>query len=70
MGLAHAGAGGSRTIDILCTRRSNVVEIRQEPDAHGREKPLLYQARSPGQDPAGQPLRTRSSRRSSRHPQA
>ena len=69
--MAHTGAGGSRTIDVLCTRRSNVARIRQELDAHGREKALLYQARSSsGQDPAGQPLRTRSSRRSSRHPQA
>ena len=40
-GMAHTGADGSRTIDVLCTRCSNVVRIRQEPDAHGREKALL-----------------------------
>ena len=39
--MAHTGADGSRTIDVLCTRCSNVVRIRQEPDAHGREKALL-----------------------------
>ena len=39
--MAHTGPDGSRTIDILCTRCSNVVRIRQDPDAHGREKALL-----------------------------
>ena len=41
MGMAHTGPDGSRTIDVLCTRCTNVVRIRQEPDAHGREKALL-----------------------------
>ena len=40
-GMAHTGADGSRTIDVFCTRCSSVVRIRQEPDAHGREKALL-----------------------------
>ena len=39
--MAHTGPDGSRTIDVLCTRCTNVVGIRQEPDAHGREKALL-----------------------------
>ena len=39
--MAHIGPDGSRTIDVLCTRCTNVVRIRQEPDAHGREKALL-----------------------------
>ena len=41
-GMAHTGPGGSRTIDVICARCFHVVRIRQEPDAHGREKALLH----------------------------